>query len=145
MELKISSLKEEWIEQIYALEREAFSQPWSREDFRERIKNPQVCYLIAFEQEQLVAGCCLREIVGEGEITNVATATGWRRKGIGKLLLKQLLAEGEKRGISAFTLEVRASNQEAIALYQSLGFKQEGIRLGFYEKPKEDAIIMWKR
>ena len=61
------------------------------------------------------------------------------------MMLKVLMEEGCKRGINAFTLEVRAGNAPAIHLYEKLGFVQEGIRPGFYERPKEDAIIMWKR
>lgn len=145
MEIRISPLTEEWVDQVCSLEEEAFSMPWHRESFLEMIENPDACYLVALSGEQAVASCGLREIVGEGEITNVVTAGAWRRKGIGKLLLTKLLEEGIKRGISAFTLEVRCSNQAAISLYKSLGFKEEGVRPGFYEKPREDALIMWKR
>ena len=60
-------------------------------------------------------------------------------------MLRYLIGEGEQKGLSAFTLEVRAGNAAAIHVYEKLGFRSEGIRPNFYEKPVEDAVIMWKR
>lgn len=145
MEIKISPLTEAWVDQVCVLEEEAFSMPWHRESFLEMIENPHACYLVALMGDQVVASCGLREILGEGEITNVVTAPDFRGRGIGKSLLACLLKEGEKRGILAYTLEVRCSNEPAIRLYKSLGFAEEGVRRNFYERPKEDALIMWKR
>lgn len=145
MEVRISPLSEEWVEQVCALEEEAFSMPWHKESFMEMIEHPKACYKVAILGEQVVASCGLREIAGEGEITNVVTAPAFRGQGIGQRLLADVLKEGTARGILAFTLEVRCSNLAAIRLYHSLGFREEGIRPGFYERPKEDALIMWKR
>ena len=69
----------------------------------------------------------------------------YRRQGIAARLLQDFMQESEKRGIHSFTLEVRVSNTAAIRLYESCGFQIEGTRKGFYDKPKEDAYIMWKR
>lgn len=145
MELRIKPLTVEYVDEVCRLEEEAFSMPWHRESFLEMIENPAACYLVALEGERVVASCGLREIVGEGEITNVVTAASCQNRGIGRRLLTALLAQGKRRGITAFTLEVRKSNLAAIRLYQSLGFAEEGIRKNFYEKPTEDALIMWKR
>ena len=60
-------------------------------------------------------------------------------------LLQALIAHGEARRIAAFTLEVRVSNAAAIHMYEKFGFLSEGIRPGFYERPREDAVIMWRR
>ena len=60
-------------------------------------------------------------------------------------MLKELLTRGEAAGINAFTLEVRVSNAAAIHIYEKFGFQPEGIRPRFYEKPIEDAVIMWRR
>ena len=59
--------------------------------------------------------------------------------------MEQLVKEGKEMGVTAYTLEVRVSNMAAIHLYKKLGFQEEGIRKNFYERPKEDALIMWKR
>ena len=67
-----------------------------------------------------------------------------RRRGLAEAMLNELLKEGLAMGISSFTLEVRVSNAPAIALYHKLGFEDAGIRYDFYDKPREDALIMWK-
>lgn len=145
MEIQIKPLTREYVDEVCRLEEEAFSMPWHRESFLEMIENENACYLVALIENQVVGSCGLRNIVGEGEITNVVTAPQWRKQRVAKTMLTSLLAEGEKMGAESFTLEVRVSNAPAIALYGSLGFVSEGIRPGFYEKPKEDALIMWKR
>ena len=85
------------------------------------------------------------QALDEGDITNVVVAKESRGKGIGTAMLLFMMEEGKKRGINAYTLEVRVSNAEAIHVYEKLGFVSEGIRKNFYDKPKEDANIMWKR
>jgi len=127
------------------LEAACFPQPWTEETFREYAKREDICYLCAWEGERLVGNCGVRNILGEGEITNVAVDFNYRGQGIAKRLLPELLSCGMRMGIKDFTLEVRAGNVAAIRLYESLGFRQEGRRKNFYENPKEDALIYWKR
>lgn len=145
MELVIKPLTTEYVDAVCVLEEEAFSMPWHKESFLEMIQCPDACYLTGLVNGEVVASCGLRNIVGEGEITNVVTREDKRGCGIGKKLLSRLLEEGRKMGVEAFTLEVRKSNAAAIHLYESLGFVTEGERRNFYEKPTEDALIMWKR
>ena len=145
MELQIKPLTEEYVDQVCVLEEEAFSMPWHRESFLEMISNKDACYLIGLLGEEVVASCGLRNIVGDGEITNVVTKASARGKGFGKQMLLKLLEEGSAMGVEAFTLEVRKSNAPAIGLYEKLGFVTEGVRKNFYEEPTEDALIMWKR
>ncbi|MBO5292051.1 MAG: ribosomal protein S18-alanine N-acetyltransferase [Lachnospiraceae bacterium] len=132
-----------------ALEASNFSQPWKKADFEKAASDADVLYLIAERdvgQQKEIIGCCgVRNLLGEGDITNVSVHSSFRRRGIAEALLKKLLAEGEKMGITAFTLEVRSGNRAAIALYEKLGFVTEGIRPRFYSMPEEDAVIMWKR
>ena len=75
----------------------------------------------------------------------MVVAEKYRNCGIGQALLRELIAAGEAAGLAAFTLEVRVSNEAAIHIYEKTGFHSEGIRPGFYEKPREDAMIMWRR
>ena len=145
MELTIKALTEEYVDAVCVLEEEAFSMPWHRESFLEMIQNKDACYLVGILDGVVVASCGLRNIVGDGEITNVVTNAGMRGKGIGRKMLLKLMEEGVNMGVEAFTLEVRKSNAGAIHLYESLGFVTEGIRKNFYEEPVEDALIMWKR
>lgn len=133
------------VEAASKIESEVFSMPWSPEDFLEMVEADYAHYYVA-EVDGVLAGCCgIRDIVGEGEITNVVVAADFRKRGIGRKMMEYMLKEADERGIGDCTLEVRISNAPAIRLYESLGFKGEGIRPHFYEKPVEDALIMWKR
>jgi ribosomal-protein-alanine N-acetyltransferase len=130
---------------ISKLESETFSMPWSAESFLEMIEKEDARYYVAEEDGRLLGGCGVLMIVGEGSITNVVVAPEMRNKGVGTGLLQHMMKEGQKEGLTAYTLEVRVSNTQAIHVYEKLGFVSEGIRPGFYEKPAEDAMIMWKR
>lgn len=133
------------VEQVSVNEARCFSSPWSQNAFLDALTRPDVLYLVAEEEQKVVGHCGVRKILDEGEITNVAVLPECRGRGIGKQLLSQLLCMGEAMGIRHFTLEVRCRNQAAIHIYEKAGFASEGVRPGFYEKPKEDALIMWKR
>lgn len=130
---------------VSELERQYFSMPWSEKQLRESLENPDYLFLV-LELEGKIAGYAgLVRAGDEGDITNVVLAEECRGRGFGKLLVRTLLEEGKRRGIRDFTLEVRVSNTLAIHVYEALGFVKEGVRKRFYEKPPEDAWIMWKR
>lgn len=134
------------VEQVTALEEACFSMPWRKQDFLDILSNKNRIYLVAVENEKILGGCMLTDIVGEGDISNVAVWEELRGQGIATALLQEILQIGtQQRGMKAYTLEVRQSNAPAIALYEKAGFVSEGIRPNFYEKPKEHAVIMWKR
>ncbi len=127
------------------IESRVFSMPWSAEDFLEMVEADYAYYYVA-ELDGKLAGCCgIRNIAGEGEITNVVVDVPYRKKGIARAMMEYMLERAGQAGIGDCTLEVRVSNEPAIRLYESLGFKGEGVRPGFYERPREDALIMWKR
>ncbi len=130
---------------ISKLEEETFSMPWSANDFMEMISKDDARYYVAEKDGRLLGGCGVLFAVDEGNITNVVIAPDARNQGIGTGMLRHLMKESEQEGIRAFTLEVRVSNAAAIHVYEKLGFVSEGIRPGFYEKPDEDAMILWKR
>ena len=130
---------------ISRLEEETFSMPWSAASFLQMIEKEDTDYFVAEEDGRLLGGCGLLLIAGEGNITNVVVVPEARRRGVATGLLNCLMEAGDRAGLDAYTLEVRASNAAAIALYEKLGFVSEGIRPNFYEKPTEDALIMWKR
>ncbi len=124
------------------IEKEVFSMPWSREAFVDSLKNPDVFYLAAMVQGELAGYCGFFQSFEEAEITGVAVAPAWQSQGIGSRMLEELIRRGEERGVSRYILEVRRSNEKAIGLYEKYGFERAGLRRGFYEKPKEDALIM---
>lgn len=128
-----------------ALEKECFSTPWSENAYLDTLANENALYLMAEnENGELVGMCGLLDILGEGDISNVVVKETFRRQGIAEKMLTELLRQGDERGITAFLLEVRASNEAAIGLYEKLGFTAVGRRRGFYERPKEDALILKK-
>ena len=141
----VREMKASDVEAVSEIEREAFSMPWSAEDFLEMVEADYAHYYVAESNGRIVGCCGVRNLMGEGEITNVVVAASYRRQGIGRQMLEYLLREVKTLGIGDCTLEVRVSNTPAIRLYESLGFQGEGIRPNFYEKPVEDALIMWKR
>ena len=130
---------------ISRLEEETFSMPWSAASFLQMIEKEDARYYVAEEDGKLLGGCGLLLIAGEGNITNVVVVPEARGRGVATGMLSHLLEAGGREGLTAYTLEVRVSNQAAIGLYEKLGFVSEGIRPNFYEKPTEDAMIMWKR
>lgn len=137
------------VDQVHMLEEMAFSMPWSLQDFVDMTENKDALYLVVEEDTQpgtVIACCGMRNIVGEGDISNVVVHPDWRKQGIAQKMLTELLRRGEEEyGVEAYTLEVRKGNADAVNLYSRLGFTEEGVRKNFYEKPVEDAIIMWKR
>lgn len=138
-------MRAEDVPSISRLEEETFSMPWSADSFLQMIGKEDTEYFVAEENGRILGGCGLLLIAGEGNITNVVVAPEARRRGIAMGLLTFLMETGNRVGLCAYTLEVRVSNRAAIALYEKLGFVSEGVRPHFYEKPTEDALIMWKR
>ena len=129
-----------------ALERVCFSQPWTENGYLSTLADENALYLMAETREGEPVGICgLLDVLGEGNISNVAVAEPYRRKKVAERMLGELLARGRERGIAAYTLEVRASNKAAIGLYEKFGFAVEGRRKNFYENPREDALLFWLR
>ena len=118
---------------------------WSSKQLLDAMTRDDTIYLVSEMAGRIVGVCGVQNISGDGEITNVSVSGDVRREGIAYKMLKQLLERGAGIGIKDYTLEVRASNKAAIGLYEKLGFKSEGVRPGFYDEPKDDAVIYWKR
>lgn len=144
-QIVIRQLEERDIAPLAQIEQESFSMPWSAQDFADLLKRDYCFYLVAEVDGVLAGSCGMTTFCQEGNIDNVVVAETFRNMGVAQRLLKELLAHGEAEGTNDFTLEVRVSNAAAIRLYEKLGFVSEGIRPRFYEKPVEDAMIMWRR
>lgn len=145
MEMRIRSLQRTDIDELARMEAEAFSEPWTARDFADLLTRDYCLYLVAEADGKVVGSCGLTISFDEGNIDNVVVDKEYRNRGVGSKLMKELLKLGEEKGITAFTLEVRVSNATAIHLYEKYGFVSEGIRPEFYDRPKEDAVIMWRR
>ena len=135
-------MKDEDTKQVEKIEIKTFSRPWSRQGFLDAMRNKDTIYLVAEEKNEILGYLGLWKSMEEADITNVAVKENARRKGVAGLLLQEAKQIALKEGVMAFTLEVRVSNQAAIRLYEKHGFHSVGRRPGFYEDPKEDALIM---
>lgn len=131
------------IAEIVAIERVAFSDPWSAASFREALGNPAVFFACARDAGRRVAGYVVAWFVAdEGEIANLAVDPRRWGAGFGQTLLDAALDEGRRRGTAAVYLEVRDSNDRAKRLYHSRAFEDVGRRRGYYQHPVEDAIVL---
>ena len=132
------------IPQIAALERECFSAPWSEAMLEDALFDPQASFIVAEDGEGGVLGYAgLHAVLDEGYIDNVAVEPAARRHGVAGALLDVFCRFGQAN-LAFLTLEVRASNAPAIALYEKYGFHRAGVRPGYYRDPREDAVIMTK-
>ena len=102
-------------------------------------------YVRAKAADETPAMCGVKMIFEEGDVSNVAVHPAYRGRGISRKMLDVLMREARADGVQAFTLEVRAGNAVAVNLYESLGFRTEGVRPRFYDDPVEDGLIMWQR
>ena len=131
------------IPSIAALEKICFSRPWSERMLAEELENQCAAFLTAVDDDGEVLGYAgLLVAADEGYITNVAVFPQHRRKGIAAKLLQVFCDFATAHHLAFLTLEVRPSNEVAIALYESFGFTERGRRRNYYDLPKEDALIL---
>jgi ribosomal-protein-alanine N-acetyltransferase len=129
---------------IEQIEQRAYPTPWSRSMFASELAKPTSICLGAFEGSDLVGYVINSRYVDAWHVMNVAVDPAHQRRGVASALLERLFElthDDERRG---YTLEVRISNEEAIGLYEKLGFESRGIRRGYYTDNREDALIMWR-
>ena len=144
--VRVREMTAEDIEDAALLEKTNLGkEAWTQKQLIDALTRDDTIYLVAAKAGRIVGLCGVQNISGEGEITNISVARDCRGEGIGYKMVKQLLERGVGIGIKDYTLEVRASNEPAIRLYERLGFVSEGVRPNFYDEPKDDAVIYWKR
>ena len=142
--MRIETMKPEHVAQVAQLEKVCFSDPWSERSIASELNNPLSYWLVALDGDQLTGYIGSQSVMGESDMMNVAVSPDYRRRGIGEALVNALAADLKAKGNTCLTLEVRASNAPAIALYEKLGFHQAGRRPNYYHNPKEDALILRK-
>ncbi len=140
--IRVRKMRAEDAAEAAALEAQIFSQPWSEKGFLDALNLPNTIFLVAKEDGALAGYIGMYISLDEGEITNVAVAPQFRRRGVGTQLIEEIRREAAAHGVTSIVLEVRVSNEGAILLYEKCGFRDCGVRRGFYELPKEDARIM---
>lgn len=145
MHVRIVPMNADHLDEVAELERICFSTPWSRNMLAEELDNMLSAFLVALDDRDRVVGYAgVQVILDEGYITNIAVRPECRRQGIAAKLLQVFMDFAKANQLSFLTLEVRASNYDAIALYGSRGFRSMGRRKNYYEHPREDALIMTK-
>ena len=140
----IRNAEERDLEQIEALEVANFSRPWPIDMLRRQLPSDRHEFLVAAQGDRVLGYIGMLHVMDEGYISNVAVDESVRRAGIASMLVDGMLRRCEALALLFVTLEVRASNEPAIRLYAKHGFEEVGRRKGYYEAPREDAILMTK-
>jgi ribosomal-protein-alanine N-acetyltransferase len=139
----IRSMETKDLDGILEVEMNCFTTPWTRNMFEDELYNPNAYYSVVEVNEKIVGYVGFWKIIDEAHITNVAIHKDFRRLGLGRALITDMLDKVKDLEIIAVTLEVRVSNFAAISLYESFGFVSSGVRRGYYSDNNEDALIMW--
>lgn len=142
--MEIQYMTAEHVPAVARLETLCFPDPWSENSVAEELDNPLSLWLVAAEDGEVLGYVGSQAVLDAADIMNVAVAPEHRRRGIARLLLLQLEEEMRQRDVTSLTLEVRASNLTAQALYEGLGYHEVGRRPNYYRKPREDALILRK-
>jgi ribosomal-protein-alanine N-acetyltransferase len=140
--LEVVPMTEADLDQVVAIEQQSFPDPWPRQFFHEELAKRPPAYARVVRSEGKIAGYLIAWfILDEVHLGNLAVNGSHRRRGVGRALVEDLVRRATRRGSSFITLEVRANNRAAIALYTHLQFQPVAVRKGYYAG-REDAIIM---
>jgi [ribosomal protein S18]-alanine N-acetyltransferase len=142
--ITIRKMKEKDLEVVAVMEKQIFPDPWSYDAFRSDLNNEMAWPLVAVIDDIVVGYACLYIVAGEVQIGNFAVSTDYRKQGIAKVMMNEIIKITQDRKCDSIFLEVRESNVPAQNLYSSFGFNSVGRRVGYYRNPRENAIIMAK-
>ena len=142
--IMLTEMKAEHVPQVAQLEKTCFADPWSEMSIAHELESIWSYWLVAVDGDTVAGYIGSQSSIDESDIMNVAVHPDYRRQGIAECLINKLVEDLSGRGSHALMLEVRASNDPAIALYHKLGFVQVGCRKNYYRNPKEDALILRK-
>ena len=142
--MNIIKMSPDHVSQVAYLETVCFHDPWSEKSIASELDNILSLWLVALEGEEVIGYVGSQTVLGWSDMMNVAVHPDHRRKGVGEKLVTALEEALKAQESTCLTLEVRASNEPAKALYEKLGFIEVGRRKNYYRNPKEDALIMRK-
>lgn len=141
-ELTVRPMRPSDLARVEAIERLAFTAPWSRRSFEGLLGRRDAELWAGTVEGALVGYAVVWYVLEEAELGNLAVAPPWRGRGVGGRLLDFAVARARERGTKRMFLEVRVSNDVARALYEDRGFVQVGVRRRYYRSPVEDARVM---
>ena len=142
--MEITTMTSAHVAQIAAIEKLCFSDPWSENSVASELENRLSLWLVALDGDTVAGYVGSQSVLDEADMMNVAVHPDFRRQGIAEALVSGLVEHLKAMGSHCLTLEVRASNAPAIALYEKLGFAEIGRRKNYYRNPREDALILRK-
>ena len=142
--LIISKMEREHLDSLVELEKICFSQPWSYKSLEDELENKTAHFFVALADGEVAGYIGMYIVCDNCFVTNIAVFPKFRRQGIAKTLIKMALLTNDAMETDFISLEVRGSNEPAIALYKSFGFEQNGLRKNYYKNPTEDHLIMTK-
>jgi [ribosomal protein S18]-alanine N-acetyltransferase len=144
--LELKPLTSDDLNSVLEIDKACFGGLWTLCGYQREIDSPNSDLIGIFSTQtsaKLLGIGCSWSILEEAHITLVAVHPQYQRQGFGQVLIYSLLVSAMRRGLERATLEVRASNQTAISLYQKFGFKTAGLRRRYYQDNDEDALILW--
>lgn len=131
------------VEQVLAIEQACFSRPWTREHFLAELTSNYATPVVAEHEGRITGYICLSVVLDEAEVLDLAVDPAAQRSGTGSALMRWACREALHQGATVLRLEVRATSQPAIALYERFGFVRSGLRKAYYEQGI-DALVMEK-
>ena len=140
--MRISDARIEQVPSIAAMEQRIFSDPWTEAQIASQLTGEGHVFLTAEENGDVLGYISAVYVLDEGYIGNVAVAEDCRCRGVGQALVEAMRTRAEVLRLSFLTLEVRESNGSARRLYARCGYKDVGLRKNYYEKPRENAVLM---
>ncbi len=140
----ITNMRQNHVSQVAELEKLCFSDPWSENSVASELENPLALWLVADDDGKVVGYIGSQTVMDASDMMNVAVHPDHRKQGIATALIVGLVEELRRKGSRSLTLEVRASNENAIRLYRMLDFQEIGCRKNYYRNPREDALILRK-
>lgn len=142
--VKIRPMEKRDVEGVEEVEKECFSVPWTKEGIESELSNDTARFFVAEQTGEVAGYLGMHIVLDECYIANIGVKEKFRRKGIANQLLEFGEAKAKEENCAFISLEVRVSNEKAIALYSKRGYNEIGIRKNFYSEPTENALIMTK-
>jgi ribosomal-protein-alanine N-acetyltransferase len=141
--LVVTPMRRRHLAGVLAIESQVYPRPWSARLFEEELERRGRAYVVARRGDRVVGYAGVLMIADDGHIATVAVDPAEQRRGIGRVLLRELVRLAIELGAAQLTLEVRVTNLGAQALYREFGFAPAGARKAYYADNHEDALVMW--